>query len=191
MKIALKVHKAWEIIETVETDSEKNEIAMHLLFQSIPEALVVKIGELYMSYDKEEKLSEITSKSAALGGNIKTYQDVSEKPPAYIHIVASLEQILDLKTTSFEDIVGRLKVYEERVCDKEETQDNQKQTKHYYGSFGQPNSIYKMRDSIYHIQLFGVEAFIWEMNNILSRRIDCHVFETECSELVSMVRSVT
>jgi len=29
-----------------------------------------------------EKLSEITSKSAALGGNIKTYQDVSEKPPA-------------------------------------------------------------------------------------------------------------
>jgi len=53
MKIALKVHKAWEIIETVETDSEKNEIAMHLLFQSIPEALVVKIGELYMSYDKE------------------------------------------------------------------------------------------------------------------------------------------
>lgn len=43
--------------------------------------------------------------------------------------MASLEQILDLKTTSFEDIVGRLKVYEERVCDKEETQDNQKQTK--------------------------------------------------------------
>ena len=44
----------------------------------------------------------------------------------YIHIVASLEKVLDLKTTSFEDIIGRLKAYEERVCeDEEENQDNQ------------------------------------------------------------------
>ena len=34
-----------------------------------------------------------------------------------------------------------------------------------------------------------MEAFIWEMKNILSRRIDCEVFGTECSELVSMVLS--
>ena len=44
----------------------------------------------------------------------------------YIHIVASLKQVLDLKTTSFEDIIGRLKAYEERVGedeeDKQETQ---------------------------------------------------------------------
>lgn len=31
----------------------------------------------------------------------------------YIYMVASLEQVLDLNTTSFEDIVGRLKAYEE------------------------------------------------------------------------------
>lgn len=43
----------------------------------------------------------------------------------YIHIVASLEQVLDLKNTSFEDIVGRLKAYEERVCDDEESQEDQ------------------------------------------------------------------
>lgn len=42
--------------------------------------------------------------------------------------MASLEQVLDLKTTSFEDIIGRLKTYEERVAEEEEetTQDNQK-----------------------------------------------------------------
>ena len=39
----------------------------------------------------------------------------------FIHIVASLEQVLDLNSTGFEDIVGRLKAFEERV--KEETQD--------------------------------------------------------------------
>lgn len=36
-----------------------------------------------------------------------------------------MEQILDLKITSFEDIIGRLKTYEERICEEEETQENQ------------------------------------------------------------------
>ena len=39
----------------------------------------------------------------------------------FIHIVASLEQVLNLNSTRFEVIVGRLKAFEERV--KEETQD--------------------------------------------------------------------
>ena len=38
----------------------------------------------------------------------------------YIHIIAALEQVLDLNTTSFEDIVGRLKAYEERIKVEEE-----------------------------------------------------------------------
>lgn len=77
------------------------------------------------------KLSKIASKSAALGENIeetklvkKFLQSLPRKK--YIHIVASLEQVLDLKSTSFEDIIGRLKAYEERVCnDEEETNDDQ------------------------------------------------------------------
>ncbi|KAL8140091.1 hypothetical protein V2J09_006112 [Rumex salicifolius] len=44
----------------------------------------------------------------------------------FIHIVASLEQVLDLNKTSFEDIIGRLKAYEERVADEDdETQGEQ------------------------------------------------------------------
>ena len=39
--------------------------------------------------------------------------------------MAALEQVLDLKTTGFEDIVGRLKAYEERVTDQEESPDDQ------------------------------------------------------------------
>ena len=38
----------------------------------------------------------------------------------FIHIVASLGQVLDLNSAGFEDIVGRLKAFEERI--KEETQ---------------------------------------------------------------------
>ena len=39
--------------------------------------------------------------------------------------VASLEHVLDLKTTSYEDIVGRLKVYEELIYDEEESHEDQ------------------------------------------------------------------
>ena len=52
----------------------------------------------------------------------------------YIHIVASLEQVFDLKTTSFEDIIGRLKAYEERVCEEEEEDDQDNQSKLMYAN---------------------------------------------------------
>ena len=44
----------------------------------------------------------------------------------YIHIVAALEQVIDLNTTGFEDIVGRLKAYEERVQDEDQQEDQGK-----------------------------------------------------------------
>lgn len=46
MKLLLKVHKAWEVIETESNEAEKNDIAVPLIFQSIPEALVLQVGDL-------------------------------------------------------------------------------------------------------------------------------------------------
>ncbi|KAG7558463.1 Zinc finger CCHC-type [Arabidopsis thaliana x Arabidopsis arenosa] len=170
MRIALRVHKAWDVIETDVVDDDKNDIALALLFQSIPEALVLQIGEidsakkvwaaikakhvgadrvkearlqtLMAEFDRlkmkdsetidgfSEKLAEIASKSAALGETIESTKLVKKflkslPRKKYIHIVATLEQVLDLKTTSFEDIVGRLKTYEDRIDDEEDTQDDQ------------------------------------------------------------------
>lgn len=165
MKAALKVHKAWDAIEGDLTEGDKNDMAVVLLFQSIPDVLILQVGELNTAkkfweaikarhvgaervrearlqtlmseFDrlkmKEDetiddfggKLSEITSKSAALGATIdepKLVKKFLTSLPRrkYIHIVASLEQVLDLNQTSFEDIIGRLKAYEERVADEEE-----------------------------------------------------------------------
>ncbi|KAG7582944.1 Zinc finger CCHC-type superfamily [Arabidopsis suecica] len=170
MKSCLRVHKAWEIIEKETTDVDKNDIATALLLQSIPESLVLQVGELNSAkkvweaiksrhvgaervkearlqtlmaeFDRLKmkesdsidtfagKLSEISSKSASLGEKIEESKLVKKflksiPRKKYIHIVASLEQILDLKTTSFEDIVGRLKVYEERIFEEDETQEDQ------------------------------------------------------------------
>ncbi|XP_013601583.1 PREDICTED: uncharacterized protein LOC106309046 [Brassica oleracea var. oleracea] len=44
----------------------------------------------------------------------------------YIQIVASLEQVLDLNPTGFEDIVGRFKAYEERVGEETQKEDQGK-----------------------------------------------------------------
>ena len=46
MKILLKVHKVCDIIEAEGGDDEKNNMVMALLVQSIPETLVLQVGEL-------------------------------------------------------------------------------------------------------------------------------------------------
>ena len=172
MMRALKVHKAWDVIEkpTEPFDEEKSDVVIALLFQSIPEALCLQIGELYtakevwdaikarhvgvetvkdarlqtlmaefdrltMKYsgkidDFAGKISKISSKSAALGVTIEESRLVKKflkgvPRRKYVHIVASLEQVLDLNNTTFEDIVGRLKVYEERVFDDEDPSEGQ------------------------------------------------------------------
>lgn len=40
--------------------------------------------------------------------------------------MASLEQVLGLNTTTFEDIVGSLKSYEEHIFEEEEPQEDQR-----------------------------------------------------------------
>ena len=71
------------------------------------------------------KISGLSSKATSLGESIeesKMIKKILKGLPRYkyIQIVASLEQILDLNKTGFEEIVGRLKAYKERVG--EETQ---------------------------------------------------------------------
>lgn len=169
MKITLKIHEAWEAVETEMKDTKKNNLALGLLFQSIPESLILQVGELdgakqvwdaiktrhvgaervkearlqtlmseieHLKMKEAEsiddfggKLSELASRSAALGVVIeesKIFKNFLMSLPVkkYIHIVASLEQMLDLKTTSFEDIMGRLKAYKERIAQGEEKEED-------------------------------------------------------------------
>nr|GEX49393.1 uncharacterized mitochondrial protein AtMg00810-like [Tanacetum cinerariifolium] len=75
------------------------------------------------------KLSGIASKSATLGEVMSEHKLVkrflTSLPRRFSHIVAALEQVLDLKTTGFEDVVGRLKAYKERVKEEDKANDPQ------------------------------------------------------------------
>lgn len=165
MKITLTIHEVREAIETETTNTKKNDMALPLLFQSIPERLILQVRELdkakqvweaiktrhigaervkearlqtlMTEFDRLKmketesiddfggKLSELVSRSAALGATIEETKLVKKflmslPRKKYIHIIASLEQVLELNTTSFEDKMGRLKAYEERICEEEE-----------------------------------------------------------------------
>lgn len=100
------------------------------------------------------RISELSTKSAALGEVIeeskivkKFLQSLPRKK--YIHIIAALEQVLDLNKTGFEDIVGRLKVYEERISEEDDKkQEDQGQNKLMYmnaDSQAQPQQPYQER----------------------------------------------
>ncbi|XP_013594289.1 PREDICTED: uncharacterized protein LOC106302294 [Brassica oleracea var. oleracea] len=159
MKVLLRVHKVWETIEPGTDEEEKNDLSTALLFQSIPESLILQVGDLgspkviweairsrnlgaervksarlqtlmnefdRLKMDDSDsidtfsgKISELTSKATSLGQSIEGPKVVKKflnsLPSKFIHMTASLEQLLDLDTTSFEDIIGRLKAYEERI----------------------------------------------------------------------------
>nr|GEY50047.1 hypothetical protein [Tanacetum cinerariifolium] len=60
-------------------------------------------------------LSSIASKSATLGEVMSEHKLVKKfltsLPGQFVHIMVALEQVLDLKGTGFEDVIGRLKAY--------------------------------------------------------------------------------
>lgn len=118
--------EVWEAIKTRYVGADRvREARLQTLMTEFDK---LKMKDTETIDDFSGKLTELVSKSTALGESIaksklvkKFVSSVPKKK--YIHIVASLEQVLDLKNTTFEDIVGRLKAYEERVCDDEETQE--------------------------------------------------------------------
>ncbi|KAL0855319.1 hypothetical protein Bca101_060472 [Brassica carinata] len=188
MQLLLKVHKVWKVVENESDAADKNDMATALLFQSVPETLMLQIGvlesakkvwdaiktrhlgaervreaklqTLMADFDRLKmkenestddfvgRISELSSKSAALGETIEEVKLVKKflkslPRKKYIHIVASLEQLLDLNTTSFEEVIGRLKTYEERILEEEgETEDNQQSKLMYANMDTQSNRDY-------------------------------------------------
>ncbi|KAI3796396.1 hypothetical protein L1987_39066 [Smallanthus sonchifolius] len=80
--------------------------------------------------DFTSKLSQVASKASTLG---KVYEEkdlvrklMSSVPRRwYLAIVATIEQFADLKTMSFQDAVGRLKAFEERLGGKSTAESSQ------------------------------------------------------------------
>ncbi|XP_076957951.1 uncharacterized protein LOC143633558 [Bidens hawaiensis] len=130
----------WDAINPDTTDSKIDNAAINVLFQSIHEQQNLQVGSLkvvgsnltrYLEAESVRearlqtliaKISEISSNYATVGETFKqriiVKKFLTSLPLRFVHIVATLEQILDLKTVGLEDVVGRLKAYE-RTKDEE------------------------------------------------------------------------
>ncbi|KAG7552453.1 Integrase catalytic core [Arabidopsis thaliana x Arabidopsis arenosa] len=120
--------KVWDAIKTRHVGADRvKEARLQTLMAEFER---MKMKESEKIDDFAGRLSELSTKSAALGNTIEEKKLVkkflnSVPRKRFIHIIAALEQVLDLNTLPFEDIVGRLKTYEERICDEEEHNDDQ------------------------------------------------------------------
>ncbi|GJY88351.1 pol polyprotein [Tanacetum coccineum] len=150
MEVLLGIHRVWDVVDPGSDDAKKNSIEMweaikthNLGADHMKEArlqtLITEFENLKMSNNDTidayaSKLSSIASKSAKLGevmSELKLVKNfLTRFPRCFVHIVAALEQVLDLKTTRFEDVVGRLNAYEER--EKQEDKTNGSQEKFLY-----------------------------------------------------------
>ncbi|XP_048620011.1 uncharacterized protein LOC106393659 [Brassica napus] len=171
MKVLLHVHEVWDTIEPGSDDQKKKDVLIALLFQSVPETLILHVGDqtaskeiwntiksqhlgadrvrearlqtLMTKFDRLKmddndtvddfagKISSLSSKATSLGENIEESKMVKKFLKGlprykYIQIVASLEKVLDLNKAGFEDIVGTLKAYEERVGEETQKEDQGK-----------------------------------------------------------------
>ncbi|GJX41133.1 hypothetical protein Tco_0256123 [Tanacetum coccineum] len=118
----LKIRKEmWEAIKTRNLGADRVKEAR--LQTLITEFENLKMSDNGTIDEYATKLSGIASKSATLGEVMSEHKLVNKfltsLPRRFVHIVAALEKVLDLKETGFEDVFGRLKVYEERVMKKE------------------------------------------------------------------------
>ncbi|KAD5507868.1 hypothetical protein E3N88_15571 [Mikania micrantha] len=126
----MSILDAHGLLETVEprdlgkeSDAKKLKQALAYLFQAIMEEIVeleglrMKEGELVDDY--ATKLSGLVSMLRSLGHEVEEEEMVRRildaMPKSFLQIVASIEQCFEWDTMFFDEVVGRLKAYEERL----------------------------------------------------------------------------
>lgn len=162
IRAIFNVHGIWEAVEPTtgtEVDQKKNNTAIAMLFQAIPESMVLQVAHHTSAKDiwdalkvrhvgvdrvKEArlqtlesefeslkmdvsesldvyagKISQLASQASSLGHTLDDKKLVRKLlgsvPDKYIQIVAAIEQFADLNTMPFQEAVGRLKAFEERI----------------------------------------------------------------------------
>nr|GEW03666.1 hypothetical protein [Tanacetum cinerariifolium] len=117
----------WKAIKTRNLGTDRvKETRLQTLITKFENLKMLDIGT---TYEYAAKLSGIASKSVTIGKVMSEHKLVKKfltsLPIRFVHIVAALEQVLDLKTTGFEDVIGRLKAYEERIRQEDKANDPQ------------------------------------------------------------------
>ncbi|GJX29664.1 putative zinc finger, CCHC-type containing protein [Tanacetum coccineum] len=132
MKKILMANGVWDSVEGTSTSKEidvkKDSSASAYLFQDVQQAhsqqLKSKFERLVMEEDESidsfaGKLMSIITKAATCGltfdDQTKVRKVLNAIPDKFLPVVATIEMIVDFKTVKLEEIIGKLKTYEERI----------------------------------------------------------------------------
>ncbi|PWA46656.1 zinc finger, CCHC-type [Artemisia annua] len=142
IRAIFNVHGIWEAVEPTagtEVDQKKNNTAIAMLYQALPENMILQIANLTSAKERSTmnvndsldiyagKISEIASQTSSLGHTLDDKRLVRKLlgsvPEKYIQIVTAIEQFADLNTMPFQEAVGRLKAFEERTKKQSKEED--------------------------------------------------------------------
>nr|GFA43399.1 zinc finger, CCHC-type [Tanacetum cinerariifolium] len=118
--------EVWDSIKVKHLGADHVQKARLQTLRSEPETLRIKPNKKVSDF--EEKLSSIMAKFKGLG---ETLEDkvlvrklLNSAPKKFLPIVATIEQYQDLDKMSFEEAVGRLTAYEERIKSQDTLEEN-------------------------------------------------------------------
>ncbi|XP_021995331.1 uncharacterized protein LOC110892478 [Helianthus annuus] len=153
MESVLDAQGLWEVIDPVVTgdavDEKKNKVARAVIFQALPEDILLQVAKnrsakdiwealrvRFLGADRVQKarlaslrrefeqLRIYSSLGSSLDDEALVRKLLDSVPKKYLQIVASIEQYSDIESMPFEEAIGRLKAYEERIKEQDETSDN-------------------------------------------------------------------
>ncbi|KAD1384633.1 hypothetical protein E3N88_42909 [Mikania micrantha] len=109
--------QVWDALKARFVGADRVQQARLGLLQTEFEGLKMKEGETVEEF--AGRIGEIVSKTNSLGGEIEEKKLVRKflgaVPERFLPIVASIEQFADLDTMLFQEVIGRLRAYEERI----------------------------------------------------------------------------
>nr|GEZ85548.1 zinc finger, CCHC-type [Tanacetum cinerariifolium] len=139
METILKAYGIWERIVAKEgevTNEKKENTSMAMIFETLPQDVLMQVAQYSTAKEVSEletlrmkpnekvsdyggKLSSIKAKFKGLG---ETLEDkvlvrklLNSVPKKFLPIVAVIKQYQDLDEMSFEEVIGRLTAFEERI----------------------------------------------------------------------------
>ncbi|XP_076935839.1 uncharacterized protein LOC143602689 [Bidens hawaiensis] len=131
IKAMFRYHGIWDVIEPRSTDEKKNGAAIALFFQSIPEDQIMQVAQYETTKEiwnaiKTRYIGAERIVKACLHTLINEFKGTRMKNTESIYEFSRRvsEHVIDLKTIKYEEAVGRLKSYEDRVKSVDDEPEN-------------------------------------------------------------------
>nr|GEZ73945.1 zinc finger, CCHC-type [Tanacetum cinerariifolium] len=121
METILKAHGQWKTIDTEDTvDEKKAHTSKAMIFQTLPEDVLMQAAQCSTTKEVWDSIKVLIWANFRNLGNTLESKIIVRKllnsvPKNFLPIVATIEQYQDLDEMSFEEAVGRLTAFEERI----------------------------------------------------------------------------